>query len=229
VVFDDYDNYFERTEHDYPPHPEYLQDPEPEPVPEPEPAPEPAPVADVLPPRPGIIPPPREYPVPAEPEPYGPAGPDFDHPAVLHKGAEPDAVYWYHLRTDSWYQLRGEYQLAQLSPTGYMGAAKVVVDPRVPKNFAAAIKDPVWAAAIDKELTKFEVNNCLQVVPDTGQHKVPMMWLFNIKTDGTHKARLVVRGDQMIPYIDFDPNAVYCGNVSACSTKCGRSTGGNAM
>ena len=23
----------------------------------------------------------------------------------------------------------------------------------------------------------------------------------------------------MIPYIDFDPNAVYCGNVSACSTK----------
>ena len=46
-----------------------------------------------------------------------------------------------------------------------------------------------------------------------------MMWLFNIKTDGTHKARLVVRGDQMIPYIDFDPNAVYCGNVSACSTK----------
>ena len=23
----------------------------------------------------------------------------------------------------------------------------------------------------------------------------------------------------MIPYIDFDSNAVYCGNVSACSTK----------
>ena len=45
------------------------------------------------------------------------------------------------------------------------------------------------------------------------------MWLFNIKTDGTHEARLVVRGDQMIPYIDFDPNAVYCGYVSACSTK----------
>jgi hypothetical protein len=124
---------------------------------------------------------------------------------------EPDAVYWYHLR--------GEYQLAQHAPAGYIGAAKAVFDPRVPKNFAASIKDPIWAAAIDKELTKFEVNLCLHAVPDTGQHKVPMMWLFNIKTDGTHKARLVVRGDQMIPYIDFDPNAVYCGYVSACSTK----------
>jgi hypothetical protein len=120
-------------------------------------------------------------------------------------------VYWYHLC--------GEYQLAQHAPVGYIGAAKAIIDRRVPKTFAATIKDPIWAAAIDKEKTKFEVNLCLHAVPDTGQHKVPMMWLVNIKTDGTHKARLVVRGDQMIPYIDFDPNAVYCGNVSACSTK----------
>jgi hypothetical protein len=41
---------------------------------------------------------------------------------------------------------------------------------------------------------------------------VPMMWTFVIKTDGTKKARLVGRGDLMIPYIDSDPNAVYCGN-----------------
>jgi hypothetical protein len=45
------------------------------------------------------------------------------------------------------------------------------------------------------------------------------MWLFSIKTDGTKKARLVGRGDMMIPMIDFDPDAVYCGNVSACSIK----------
>jgi hypothetical protein len=153
----------------------------------------------------------NDYPVQIAQEPYGPWGPEFNYPAVLHKDHEPDAVYWYHLRR--------EYQLAQHAPAGYIGAAKAVIDPRVPKNFAAAIKDPIWAAAIDKELTKFEVNLCLHAVPDTGQHKVPMMWLFNIKTDGTHKARLVVRGDQMIPHIDFDPNAVYCGNVSACSTK----------
>jgi hypothetical protein len=76
------------------------------------------------------------------------------------------------------------------------------------------MKLPTWAAAIDEELSKFEVSNCLHAVPDTGQHKVPMMWLFN-----THKVRLVIRGDQIIPFVDFYPNAVYCGNVSACSTK----------
>ena len=46
-----------------------------------------------------------------------------------------------------------------------------------------------------------------------------MMWTFVIKSDGTKKARLVGRGDLMLPYIDFDPYAVYCGNVSASSIK----------
>ena len=32
-----------------------------------------------------------------------------------------------------------------------------------------------WTAAIDKELTKFEKNLCLQIVPYNGQHQVPMM------------------------------------------------------
>ena len=74
-------------------------------------------------------------------------------------------------------------------------------------------------SAIDTELTKFEVNNCLTYIPYNGQHLVPMMWLFNIKTDGTHKARLVGRGDLMKAYVDFDPDASYCGNVSSCSIK----------
>ena len=43
-----------------------------------------------------------------------------------------------------------------------------------------------------------------------------MMWIFNIKTK---KARLVGRGDLTIPDINFDPNAVYCGNLTACSIK----------
>jgi hypothetical protein len=46
-----------------------------------------------------------------------------------------------------------------------------------------------------------------------------MMWLFSINTDGTKKARLVGRGEMMIPLADFDPDAVHCGNVSACSIK----------
>ena len=44
-----------------------------------------------------------------------------------------------------------------------------------------------------------------------------MMWLFSVKNDGTRKTRLVGREDRMIPLVDFDPDAVYCGNVSACS------------
>lgn len=92
-------------------------------------------------------------------------------------------------------------------------------DPRVPKTFTEAIAIPVWAEAIDKELKKFEVNDCFRIVPYTGQHRVPMMWLFSIKTDGTHKARLVCRGDLMIPFVDFDPRAVFCTNISACSIK----------
>ena len=46
-----------------------------------------------------------------------------------------------------------------------------------------------------------------------------MMRLFNIKTDGTLKARLVARGDLMKPYAHYHPNDVYCGNVSATSIK----------
>ena len=52
-----------------------------------------------------------------------------------------------------------------------------------------------------------------------GQHLVPMKWIFSIKTDGTCKARLVGRGDLMIPWVDFNPKEVYCGNIYACGIK----------
>ena len=45
------------------------------------------------------------------------------------------------------------------------------------------------------------------------------MWKFTIKTEGTFKARLVGRGDLMIPSVHFNPNKTYCGNVSATSIK----------
>jgi hypothetical protein len=40
-----------------------------------------------------------------------------------------------------------------------------------------------------------------------------------VKTDGTRKERLVGRGDLMIPWVEFNPNGVYCGNVAASSIK----------
>ena len=134
-------------------------------------------------------------------------------PPVFKENEDPDAVYWYSMLVDT-----HEYPLKMVELTHYNLSVKIK-DPDVPKNFWEAMRIPDWEAAINKERGKFEINNCLKEVPYTGQHLVPMMWLFNIKTDGTKKARLVGRGDMMIPWVDFDPNAVYCGNVSASSIK----------
>lgn len=124
------------------------------------------------------------------------------------------AVYWYnfHIKNDT-------YPLIMCETQHKMFALTPLRDPNCPRNFEQAMRIPCWAEAINKELTKFEVNSCLTYVEYNGQHLVPMMWLFSIKTDGTHKARLVGRGDLMKAYIDFDPDAVYCGNVSSCSIK----------
>ena len=124
------------------------------------------------------------------------------------------AVYWYDFHIQN-----HEYPLTMCETQHKLFALTPQRDPNCPKNYDQAMRMPKWAEAIDKELTKFEVNSCLTYVPYNGQHLVPMMWLFNIKTDGTYKARLVGRGDLMKAYIDFDPDAVYCGNVSSCSIK----------
>ena len=127
---------------------------------------------------------------------------------------EPDLpTYWYNYQTKN-----PEYPLTMVETSHWLLAADIK-EPTVPKSFFQAMKDPEWAAAVNKERSKFELNDCLAEVPYTNQHLVPMMWLFSIKTDGTKKARLVGRGDMMIPWVDFDPNAVYCGNVSASSIK----------
>lgn len=124
-----------------------------------------------------------------------------------------DAVYWYSMQT------KLPESFLTVVKTSHYDQIKPVPDPGIPKSFWKAMKEPPSAKAIDTELTKFETNNCFRIVPFTGQHLVPMMRLFSIKNDGTKKARLVGRGDKMIPNVDFDPDAVYCGNVSACSIK----------
>ena len=94
-----------------------------------------------------------------------------------------------------------------------------VRDKRVPKNYDAAWENDLWRAAIIKEKDKFDKNICFRVVKFIGQHLIPLIWLFSIKTDGTLKGRLVGRGDLMLPNIHFDPDALYCGNISACGIK----------
>ena len=124
-----------------------------------------------------------------------------------------EPVYWYsmHVKND-------EYSKAMCESQHYSKLG-VPIDPRIPKSFKQAIQIPAWKIAIDKECEKFAKNDCFVVVPYNGQQLVSMLWLFNIKTDGTFKARLVGRGDLMQPYVHFHPDQVYCGNVCACSIK----------
>ena len=145
------------------------------------------------------------------------------HPAntVDSIGANTSIVSWETEDAVYWYAIQATYpeQLMTVVETSHYDQIKTLPDTGFPKSFWRAMKDPPWAKAIDTELMKFEVNSCFNIVPFTGQHLVPMMWLFSVKNDGTKKARLVDRGDKIIPNVDFDPEAVYCGNVAACSIK----------
>lgn len=137
---------------------------------------------------------------------------------TAHADADGIAQYWYQMTVRNF-----EYPLTMVETTHNSVRNKMFAitsqNPNVPRTYEAAILLPPWAAVIHDELTKFEDYNCLQLVPYTGQHLVPMKWVFTIKNDLSLKARLVGRGDLMKPYVDFDPDAVYCGNVSACSIK----------
>ena len=153
--------------------------------------------------------------LPKEPPPIPvPPEPDNDLDTFAEKyDDDGNVLYWYHLTCKNF-----EYPIAMVETNHYL-LAMPVHDKRVPRNYDQAWNLPLWRDAIVKERDKFNKNICFKTVKFTGQHLVPMMWLFSIKTDGTLKARLVGRGDKMIAWVDFDPDALYCGNVSACCIK----------
>ena len=70
------------------------------------------------------------------------------------------------------------------------------VVPEIPSSDVLDTPDHVPAALIIPPPAS--LNKCLAEVPFTGQHLVHIIWLFNVKTDGKKKARLVGRGDIMI-------------------------------
>jgi hypothetical protein len=120
---------------------------------------------------------------------------DINKPLVSNESG--DMVYWYSTTVRN-----HGHKLTIIETSNFM-SLDIAPEPNILKDFWKAMAIPEWNNAIDTELTKFETNNCFQFAPDTGQHLVPMTWLFNIKTDGTKKARLVGRGDMMIPLVDF--------------------------
>ena len=76
--------------------------------------------------------------------------------------------------------------------TQHFYKVKLIRDPRVPSSHYNAMHDPLRAAAIDRELAKFEKNLCLQIVPYNGQHRVPMMWTLPSKPTAPRKLDLSV-------------------------------------
>ena len=126
--------------------------------------------------------------------------------------------YWYNMSHES-----NEFHFAMVELQHYNNTRQMLAlparDPHVPISYDEAMLLPLWAKAISTELEKFRAHNCLLLAHFTGQHLVPMLWNFSIKTNGTYKARLVGQGDLMIPWIDFNPKEVYCDNISACGLK----------
>ena len=88
-----------------------------------------------------------------------------------------------------------------------------------PKSFFRAILNPFWHPPILKELDNFCENTCFQWIPDIGQRRLWMIWLFSYKANYDLKARMVIDGSKCIPGVDFNPNEVYCGNVTATFIK----------
>ena len=85
--------------------------------------------------------------------------------------------------------------------------------------FHKAIHIPQWLLSIMKELTNLEKYGTFWIEEDTGQPRLPVMWLFLIKDDGIFKSRLVGRGDMMKEGVHFMPGETYCGNVMASTIK----------
>jgi hypothetical protein len=58
------------------------------------------------------------------------------------------------------------------------------------------VKDPVWKEAMDKETSALITNDTWEDVNHYGYEVNPIScrWVYNVKRNGTHKSRLVVRG-----------------------------------
>ena len=82
-----------------------------------------------------------------------------------------------------------------------------------------AILNPLWYPPILKEHDNFSEDTCFQWIPDIGQRRLWMFWLFSFKANYDLKARMVIDGSKCIPGIDFNPDEVYCTNVTATSIK----------
>ena len=71
----------------------------------------------------------------------------------------------------NWYStsVRNHEHSLYVIETSHFMTMNIAAEPHVPRDFWKAMAIPEWNKAIDTELIKFEANNCLQYVPDTGR------------------------------------------------------------
>ena len=126
-------------------------------------------------------------------------------------------IYWSKITGDA--SPTPVHSIARLNYHVFLSLFLMSVSTVCPTTFKKAFAIPEWHPPIFKEMDNFIDNNCFHWIKDVGQRRLFMMWLFSIKSDMTLKARLVVRGDLCQPGIDYNPEDVYCGNVTATSIK----------
>jgi hypothetical protein len=97
----------------------------------------------------------------------------------------------------------------------------------VPKSFREAKNSanwPAWEEAMDREIAVIGRSGTYMLVPREGQHVLPNMWVFTIKTDSAgvllkYKARLVVLGNRQIAGLEFNLAAIYSPVVRTTSLR----------
>ena len=124
-----------------------------------------------------------------------------------------------------WHKVTGDIEeaevmhISQVNHSIMMAQYIMQVSPAMPSKFSDASAQEKWQQPIIKELANSVTNNCCQWVPDTRQRRLHIKWIFLAKADLSLKARLVARGDRCKPGVDYNPEDVYCGNVTASSIK----------
>lgn len=85
-----------------------------------------------------------------------------------------------------------------LNPYTYVCDNNIYAADNIPQSYSEAItcKDKSkWQVAIQSELQSLAQHQVWKLVPYTEDIKpIPLKWIFNVKSDGTYKARLVVVG-----------------------------------
>ena len=126
-------------------------------------------------------------------DPYLPSDADAYNDADIGTKYDEDGnmLYWYNMRLNLNTEVKdGDPYPAEFGrvvlETQHWRSTKLlcaleVKYPRVPTSYDKAVILPLWAAAITTELGKFRDHNCLVMTPFTGQHLVPMKWIFSIQ------------------------------------------------